>query len=182
MQGGVTYQNQLVAYDTLGRLAHVEGMDGVNLDITYDKVGNKLRQTTTYNTESQRTVADYGQVLQTDESGNPVLDDAGNPVYMTEQIGSHTVYDATAHAQDQWFAYDAMNRQVLVDGAANGNAGDLSNLTRARATSCRMTRTVTGSRTRAGARRWCRSTARTPMHRERRWGTRIWRGTRRARG
>lgn len=129
MQGGVTYQNQLVAYDTLGRLAHVEGMDGVNLDITYDKVGNKLRQTTTYNTESQRTVADYGQVLQTDESGNPVLDDAGNPVYMTEQIGSHTVYDATAHAQDQWFAYDAMNRQVLVDGAANGNAGDLSNLT-----------------------------------------------------
>ncbi|ARS56335.1 RHS repeat protein [Ralstonia pseudosolanacearum] len=129
VQGGVTYQNQLVAYDTLGRLAHVEGMDGVNLDITYDKVGNKLRQTTTYNTESQRTVADYGQVLQTDESGNPVLDDAGNPVYMTEQIGSHTVYDATAHAQDQWFAYDAMNRQVLVDGAANGNAGDLSNLT-----------------------------------------------------
>ncbi|AXW18982.1 hypothetical protein CJO85_07415 [Ralstonia solanacearum] len=129
VQGGVTYQNQLVAYDTLGRLAHVEGMDGVNLDITYDKVGNKLRQTTTYNTESQRTVADYGQVLQTDESGNPVLDDAGNPVYVTEQIGSHTVYDATAHAQDQWFAYDAMNRQVLVDGAVNGNAGDLSNLT-----------------------------------------------------
>ncbi|WP_459204014.1 DNA/RNA non-specific endonuclease [Ralstonia pseudosolanacearum] len=129
VQGGVTYQNQLVAYDTLGRLAHVEGMDGVNLEITYDKVGNKLRQTTTYNTESQRTVADYGQVLQTDESGNPVLDDAGNPVYMTEQIGSHTVYDATAHAQDQWFAYDAMNRQILVDGAANGNAGDLSNLT-----------------------------------------------------
>ncbi|MHA6823018.1 LysM peptidoglycan-binding domain-containing protein [Ralstonia pseudosolanacearum] len=129
VQGGVTYQNQLVAYDTLGRLAHVEGMDGVNLEITYDKVGNKLRQTTTYNTESQRTVADYGQVLQTDESGNPVLDDAGNPVYMTEQIGSHTVYDATAHAQDQWFAYDAMNRQILVDGAVNGNAGDLSNLT-----------------------------------------------------
>ncbi|MGD7134360.1 hypothetical protein ACQCSP_22620, partial [Ralstonia pseudosolanacearum] len=129
VQGGVTYQNQLVAYDTLGRLAHVEGMDGVNLDITYDKVGNKLRQTTTYNTESQRTVADYGQVLQTDESGNPVLDDAGNPVYMTEQIGSHTVYDATGHTQDQWFAYDAMNRQILVDGAVNGNAGDLSNLT-----------------------------------------------------
>ncbi|QCX49369.1 LysM peptidoglycan-binding domain-containing protein [Ralstonia pseudosolanacearum] len=129
VQGGITYQNQLVAYDTLGRMAHVEGMDGVKLEITYDKVGNKLRQTTTYNTESQRTVADYGQVLQTDESGNPVLDDAGNPVYMTEQIGSHTVYDATAHAQDQWFAYDAMNRQILVDGAANGNAGDLSNLT-----------------------------------------------------
>ncbi len=129
VQGGVTYQNQVVAYDTLGRLAHVEGMDGVKLDITYDKVGNKLRQTTTYNTESQRTVADYGQVLQTDESGNPVLDDAGNPVYATVQIGSHTVYDATAHAQDQWFAYDAMNRQILVDGAVNGNAGDLSNLT-----------------------------------------------------
>ncbi|WP_155520906.1 LysM peptidoglycan-binding domain-containing protein [Ralstonia solanacearum] len=129
VQGGVTYQNQVVAYDTLGRLAHVEGMDGVKLDITYDKVGNKLRQTTTYNTESQRTVADYGRVQQTDESGNPVLDDAGNPVYATVQIGSHTVYDATAHAQDQWFAYDAMNRQILVDGAVNGNAGDLSNLT-----------------------------------------------------
>ncbi|WP_197334563.1 LysM peptidoglycan-binding domain-containing protein [Ralstonia syzygii] len=129
VQAGTTYQNQLVAYDTLGRLAHVEGMDGVNLDISYDKVGNKLRQTTTYNTESQRTVIDYGQVQQLDESGNPVLDDAGNPVYNTVQIGSHVVYDATAHTQEQWFAYDAMNRQVLVDGAANGNAGDLSNLT-----------------------------------------------------
>ena len=129
VQGGTTYQNQLVAYDTLGRLAHVEGMDGVNLDVSYDKAGNKLRQTTTYNTESQRTVADYGLVQQTDESGNPVVDDAGNPVYVTKQIGSHTVYDATAHTQDQWFAYDAMNRQILVDGAANGNAADLSNIT-----------------------------------------------------
>ncbi|MGN8064570.1 LysM peptidoglycan-binding domain-containing protein [Ralstonia sp. 22111] len=129
VQGGVTYQNQLVAYDTLGRLAHVEGMDGVNLDISYDKVGNKLRQTTTYNTESQRTVADYGQVLRTDESGNPVLDDSGNPIYDTVQIGSHVVYDAAAHTQDQWFAYDAMNRQILVDGAVNGNAGDLNNIT-----------------------------------------------------
>nr|CCA86320.1 hypothetical protein RALSY_40538 [Ralstonia syzygii R24] len=98
----------------------MEGMDGVNLDISYDKVGNKLRQTTTYNTESQRTVADYGQVLQTDESGNPVLDDAGNPVYNTVQIGSHTVYDATAHTQDQWFAYDAMNRHAPHGGGAVG--------------------------------------------------------------
>ena len=129
VQGGVTYQNQLVAYDKLGRLAHVEGMDGVNLDITYDKAGNKLRQTTTYNTESQRTVADYGQVLRTDESGNPVLDDSGNPIYDTVQLGSHVVYDAAAHTQDQWFAYDAMNRQILVDGAVNGNAGDLNNIT-----------------------------------------------------
>ena len=33
--------------------------------------------------------------------------------------------------QDLWYAYDDMNRQVMVEGAANGNAADTNNLTTA---------------------------------------------------
>lgn len=40
----------------------------------------------------------------------------GNPIYTTRTT-STTVCDATS--QDMWFAYDAMNRQVLVDGVYN---------------------------------------------------------------
>ncbi|MET3448207.1 LysM peptidoglycan-binding domain-containing protein [Ralstonia sp. 1138] len=148
VQGGTTYQNQVLAYDKLGRLAHVEGMDGVTVDIAYDKVGNKLHQHTTYNTESQQTVIDYAQVqvgtttdesgtTTTDESGTTTTDESGSttsgtgtgtPIYQTVAIGSHTVYATTAHVQDQWFAYDGMNRQIMVDGAVDGNAQNLANI------------------------------------------------------
>lgn len=148
VQGGTTYQNQVLAYDKLGRLAHVEGLDGVTVDIAYDKVGNKLHQHTTYNTESQQTVIDYAQVqvgtttdesgtTTTDESGTTTTDESGSttsgtgtgtPIYQTVAIGSHTVYATTAHVQDQWFAYDGMNRQIMVDGAVDGNAQNLANI------------------------------------------------------
>lgn len=134
VQGGTTYQNQTLGYDTLGRLAQVSAMNGVSVHWDYDKVGNRLHQSTAYQTEAQRTVSDYGWVQAVDEYGNPQYsyDEASNtytPIMAYQQIGSHLVYDTTAHSQELWFAYDAMNRQTLVDGAYNGNAGDLSNIT-----------------------------------------------------
>lgn len=114
VQAGVTYQNQVLGYDTLGRLALVSGLDGVTLQTDYDKVGNKLHQHVTYSTLQPRTVIDYGNVQAKVESGNPIFqqlqtgtqtvqigtqqvqtgtDEAGNPVYTTEPVyGQVPVY------------------------------------------------------------------------------------------
>ena len=129
VQAGVTYQNQQLSYDTLGRLAQVDAMDGIHLDYSYDNVGNVLHEHVTYDTEAASTVLDYGKVqIGTDESGNPIYstDESGNPI--TQVIGSHVTYASSGHVQDLWSAYDAMNRQILADGALNGNASDLGNI------------------------------------------------------
>ncbi|MGC3998578.1 MAG: LysM peptidoglycan-binding domain-containing protein [Anaeromyxobacter sp.] len=110
----VTYQNQRLGYDTLGRLATVEAMDGVSVLFEYDAVGNRIHQLTTYQAQTRRVVTDYGPV---GAYGAPV-------------IGTHTVYDTKASTKNQFFAFDAMNRQILVDGAVNGDAGDLANITK----------------------------------------------------
>ncbi|WP_459569053.1 carbohydrate-binding protein, partial [Cupriavidus sp. 8B] len=121
IQGGQIYQDQTLAYDTLGRLAQVNAIDGVSLHFDYDKVGNRLHQHTTWNTQQARVVTEYVQVQTgTDESGAPIY---------TQQPVQHTVVDTVAHAQDLWYAYDVMNRQILVDGAYNGNAADIGNIT-----------------------------------------------------
>jgi YD repeat-containing protein len=122
VQQGTTYQNQTLGYDTLGRLALVNGMNGLHLTTTYDKVGNKLSEQVNYTTTHTSTVADYGNV----QVG---IDESGNPIYELQQIGSHYEYESTARSQTLWSAFDSMNRQIMVDGALNGNASDLGNIT-----------------------------------------------------
>jgi hypothetical protein len=51
------------------------------------------------------------------------------PVYHQVAIGSHVEYNTIGHAQDLFFAYDNMNRQILVDGAVDNNANNLANVT-----------------------------------------------------
>ncbi len=121
MQAGVTWQDQALEYDALGRLAIVSGLDGVTLRNTYDKVGNRLHQRTDYNVRQPQQVTDYGTVTTTDEEGNTVT--------QTVVTGSHIEQRSVAQHQDLWFAYDAMNRQVLVDGASSSNVADAANLT-----------------------------------------------------
>lgn len=87
VQDGVTYQDQTIGYDTLGRQALIDAFNGVHVMTTFDKVGNKLQQHTTY----------------------------------TTQLG--------AGVKDLWYAYDEMNRQILVDGAVDGNAANEANIT-----------------------------------------------------
>jgi YD repeat-containing protein len=51
VQGGVVYQDQWIGYDTLGRQSLIEAINGVTVTTSFDKVGNKLQQHTTYTTQ-----------------------------------------------------------------------------------------------------------------------------------
>ncbi|WP_255509262.1 hypothetical protein [Acidovorax sp. ACV01] len=73
-------------------------------------------------------------------TGKPKIDPATGqvitreePVYgwkpFKELRNQITTEEGTRSTQTQWFAYDSMNRQILVDGAVNGNAQDQANLT-----------------------------------------------------
>jgi YD repeat-containing protein len=207
VQAGVTYQNQTLGYDALGRLSIVNAMNGVSVQTDYDKVGNKMHEHITYNSLQAHTVIDYGNVQSVDESGNPIYqqvqtgtqqvqtgtqqvqtgtqtvqtgtqqvqtgtqqvqtgtDESGAPIYTTEPvyttvpvystvpvytsvpvyttepvyteepvyhvapIGSHVEYNTIGHVQDLFFAYDSMNRQILVDGGIDNSANNLANVT-----------------------------------------------------
>lgn len=98
VQAGITYQNQVVGYDTLGRLALVSGMDGLTLTTDYDKVGNKLHQHATYTSLQPHTVIDYGNVQATDESGNPIFQQVQTGT-QTVQIGTQQVQTGTQTVQ-----------------------------------------------------------------------------------
>ena len=66
----------------------------------------------TYNTQKGTIVTDYSDVI----TG---YDDSGDPIYQHEAIGTHVEFAVTTSSQDLWFAYDNMNRQILVDGAVD---------------------------------------------------------------
>ncbi|KHK58654.1 hypothetical protein PI87_02585 [Ralstonia sp. A12] len=115
--GAATYQDQTLAYDTLGRLAQVNTADGtVSLHFEYDKVGNRVLQQTSHTTYT--TTTDYEYVV----TG---YDEAGSPQYAYMPV-QHSV--PTTTTQNLWYAYDSMNRQILVDGAVNNNATDIANV------------------------------------------------------
>ncbi|MGJ7502513.1 hypothetical protein ACSFBF_19295 [Variovorax sp. ZT5P49] len=83
VQGGVTYQDNQMAYDALGRLRWVADTNAY-ITIDYDKVGNR-----TY----IHTKLNYGGMTSQG---------------MQVEAGEET---------DRYFAYDKMNRQILVDSA-----------------------------------------------------------------
>src|SRR5262249_49747544 len=86
VQDGVVYQNNHLAYDTLGRLALVD--DGrYHLTLEYDAVGNRTHETVHYVSDA---------ILST--GATPNVD------------------------HDYWYAYDAMNREIMVDAANVGGA------------------------------------------------------------
>jgi len=47
------------------------------------------------------------------------------------RVVTRNLASLAGETQDLWYAYDDMNRQVMVEGAANGNAADTNNLTTA---------------------------------------------------
>ena len=82
-QGGVTYQDNQMAYDALGRLRWVADTRAF-ITIDYDKVGNRTHIHTKLRDNASGTL--------------------GNPTEISEET-------------DRYFAYDQMNRQVMVDSA-----------------------------------------------------------------
>ncbi|HEX8884455.1 MAG TPA: polymorphic toxin-type HINT domain-containing protein [Noviherbaspirillum sp.] len=95
--GGTVYQNQLLKYDSWGRLTSVVDL----LD----------------NPGSITTAAPEG----TDNDIQYAYDTVGNRARETRSLGD-------VKGVKKYYAYDAMNRQILVDGANNNNADFDQNL------------------------------------------------------
>jgi len=122
VQAGITYQDQTLGYDALGRLRVVQDeLEGVFVNTTYDAVGNKLHQHTDYTTLNPERILDYGDIVVG-------VDESGVEIHEWGVVGSHVLNHQVAHSQDLWFAYDAMNRQVLADGAVDSNVNNAANL------------------------------------------------------
>jgi YD repeat-containing protein len=154
-QGTTDVQRQSLAYDSLGRLAYVEAQDGIRLHRDYDAQGNLLRQTVQTDlplpsTTEGLTLTEVGKAwtqigteqvpdidpntgLQRTDPVTGALLFIDKPIYgwkaFSELRNTITTAAGSRTSQTQWFAYDAMNRQILVDGAVNGNAQDQANLT-----------------------------------------------------
>ena len=119
--GSPVYQDQILAYDALGRLIQVAGLDGVKVDFAYDAFGNRMHQDVEYTTQAGYWAPVWESVLIG-------TDDQGVPTYADQIVDYELKYNGTDRDQDLWFAYDEMNRQVLVDGAINGDEDNLANL------------------------------------------------------
>jgi len=120
------------AYDDAGQL--VEIRDGSLNQLTtyrYDLAGNRVFESTVQAGISyQNNVITYdAQNRITDVSAQDGInihidyDKAGNRLHQSVSSGEGTV-----RSQQMWYAYDSMNRQVLIDGAANNNVADNANL------------------------------------------------------
>ena len=53
------------------------------------------------------------------------------PFDLADPVATCNLASLAGETQDLWYAYDDMNRQVMVEGAVNGNAADTNNLTTA---------------------------------------------------
>jgi YD repeat-containing protein len=114
IQGGKSYQDNWLAYNAQGRLARIDASDdGLSVVMTYDKVGNMVHNQTTQQALTTHTI-----------SKQVTIDGAATTV-------THDVIGVTASAQSLWYAYDGMQRQVLVDGAVDGNVNNVNNVTSA---------------------------------------------------
>lgn len=154
-KNGEMLQNQTLGYDELGRLTRIDGIDGISVIRTYDAVGNVIQQYVQSNVPLPSTtegmkLKDVGKAwTQVDTKTEVVIDPAtGQPkvdpvtgAVVTREVPVYGWKDfkqlrndisteqGSRTTQTQYFAYDAMNRQILVDGAVNNNANDQANLT-----------------------------------------------------
>ncbi|MFL6676160.1 MAG: transglycosylase SLT domain-containing protein [Massilia sp.] len=111
VQRGLLYQDNAMGYDTHGRLARIDAVaDGVFALMEYDAVGNLLHQKESAQARSSGTLLEQ-------------LPIDGKTLTVARGIATRG-----ASTRDQWYAYDSMNRQVMIEGAANRDAADANNL------------------------------------------------------
>ena len=112
IQKNKRYQDSWSAYNAQGRLARVDSpKDGVSVLMDYDKMGNIVHQQTVQTAHGVSTASE-----------NMVIDGASHTV--TQEISA-----ATARTDNLWYAYDSMQRQLMIEGGADGNAANNANLT-----------------------------------------------------
>ena len=135
-QSNTRGQNLAYAYDDAGQLTQIVDQ-GVHRTTTYgyDLAGNR-----TYEGTVQDGVTTQSQTLSYDAQNR--LTDVhtfdGVQLHIDYDKNGNRVHETIAYedqgvlkGQSLWYAYDAMNRQILVDGAVDGNAANLANLTTA---------------------------------------------------
>ncbi|MFV8638620.1 LysM peptidoglycan-binding domain-containing protein [Ralstonia pseudosolanacearum] len=152
--GGVT-RNFTYTYNAKLASAEVPGINAAHLSYDYDAAGqliaiydrvNKKSTTYSYNLAGQRikeeTVGADGSVIDSHTLAYDTLGrlaridtaDGASVQYDYDKAGNRIHQRATwttggnTSTQELWYAYDSMNRQILVDGAANGNGADLANI------------------------------------------------------
>ncbi|MDB5856274.1 MAG: rane protein of unknown function [Herminiimonas sp.] len=111
VQNGVAVQDNALGFDALNRLVNVSAQGGVQIHFDYDRMDNRVHEHIEYQPDAQPSLADVGGFFGT----------------VVQQFFPSPPAQG-ARTQELWYAYDAMNRQILVDGALNSNAGDLGNL------------------------------------------------------
>ncbi len=128
--GGQDYRYD---YDAAGRIVGVlDAKMGRVTKYTYNLAGQRIKEETFAggNVVDSHTLAydTLGRLARIDTADGASVqydyDKAGNRIHQraTWTTGGNT------STQELWYAYDSMNRQILVDGAANGNAADLANI------------------------------------------------------
>ncbi|WP_419688228.1 Ig-like domain repeat protein [Burkholderia theae] len=147
--GGASYAFN---YDNARQLVSQTNTRGQNLSYTYDAAGQlvqindaALNQQTyySYNAAGQHVleetvqggVAYQNQTLGYDTLGRLSIVNTADGVSIVtdyDKVGNKMHEHITVPgqtAQDLFFAYDSMNRQILVDGAVDNNASNLANIT-----------------------------------------------------
>lgn len=105
------YQDSWMAYNAQGLLARVDSPnDGLSVLMDYDKMGNLAHQ--------QTVQTAHGVSIATQTM---VIDGVNHTV--KQEISA-----ATAKTDNLWYAYDSMQRQLLIEGAADSNAANNANL------------------------------------------------------
>jgi YD repeat-containing protein len=119
----------------------IAGIDQRTATYTYDLAGRRIFEQFVYSNTSQATTTSttyqnqsisynaLGQVISVNINGDGTIeyryDQVGNRIYQRENITANT----SSGPRESFFVYDAMNRQILVDGVSNISVDPISNLT-----------------------------------------------------
>ncbi len=110
IQADYSLQDNQLSYNALGQLARVDDQSGYAIAFDYDKNGNLLHQHQTQQTEAASTTTRNVSI-----SG-------------TQHTIKHEQAALAAATKDNWYAYDGMQRQTLVEGSTNATAADNTNV------------------------------------------------------
>ncbi|QHI99146.1 LysM peptidoglycan-binding domain-containing protein [Xylophilus rhododendri] len=129
-QGSSRGESIAYTYDAAGQLVRIDdaGTDR-HTYYEYDSAGRH-----TYEQVMQGGGGYQGQALAYDSLGrlSRVSSFDGVNIAMAYDAVGNKIFQSTGYpggGQAAWFAYDAMNRQILSDGAVDGNAQNLANIT-----------------------------------------------------
>ncbi|MFZ6768536.1 hypothetical protein ACO0LM_15870 [Undibacterium sp. Di26W] len=111
IQADISLQNTRLTYNAQGQISLIEALDdGYLTALGYDKAGNLSHESDVQQTQAAGTTS-----RQVSISGSM-------------HTVSHETVASTSFVHNNNYAYDSMQRQILVEGANNNNAADANNV------------------------------------------------------